>query len=424
METHLADWIKGTPTGAEAESILRTCVHCGFCNATCPTYQLLGDELDGPRGRIYQIKRMLEGEAPSRSTQLHLDRCLTCRNCETTCPSGVAYGRLVDIGRAAVDERVRRPLRERVQRALLRGALTRRWIFDPLTRMGRALRPLVPATLRSKLPPLRAAGAWPRQTQARKVLLLNGCVQPALMPAIDAATARVLDAVGVEAIVEPRSGCCGAIDFHLSAQAQAQMRARRNIDAWWPHLEHRVGEPGVEAIVINASGCGAMVRDYAHLLRDDPAYAQKAQRIVALTRDLAEYLPALLQPLAVRKPVALPENLRRVAFHPPCTLQHALKIRGTVEALLTAFGAELVPVQESHLCCGSAGTYSILQSELSLRLRERKLDSLQRERPAMILSANIGCLSQLESAAAVPVRHWIEWIDTVLHDERVRTAPS
>ncbi|MGH8121561.1 MAG: glycolate oxidase subunit GlcF [Rudaea sp.] len=419
METHLADWIKGTPTGAEAESILRTCVHCGFCNATCPTYQLLGDELDGPRGRIYQIKRMLEGEAPGRSTQQHLDRCLTCRNCETTCPSGVAYGRLLDIGRAAVDERVRRPLGERVQRALLRGVLTRRWIFDPLTRLGRALRPLMPATLRSKLPSLRAAGAWPVRTQTstaplRKVLLLRGCVQPALMPAIDAATARVLDAVGVEAIVEPRSGCCGALDFHLSAVAQAQERARRNIDAWWPHIV----ECGVEAIVINASGCGAMVKDYAHLLRDDSAYAQKAQRVVALTSDLAEYLPALLQPLAARRSIVLPDNLRRVAFHPPCTLQHALKIRGTVEALLAAFGAELLPVQESHLCCGSAGTYSILQSELSQRLRERKLDNLQRERPAMILSANIGCLSQLESAAAVPVRHWIEWIDTVLQSDQ------
>ncbi|HEY8010216.1 MAG TPA: glycolate oxidase subunit GlcF [Rudaea sp.] len=416
METHLADWIKGTPTGAEAESILRTCVHCGFCNATCPTYQLLGDELDGPRGRIYQIKRMLEGEAPSRSTQQHLDRCLTCRNCETTCPSGVEYGRLVDIGRAAVDERVRRPLRERLQRAVLRGALTRRWIFDPLTRLGRTLRPLMPATLRSKLPPLRAAGAWPSRTQARKVLLLNGCVQPALIPAIDAATARVLDAVGVEAIVESRSGCCGAIDFHLSAQVQAQEHARRNIDAWWLHIV----EGGIEAIVINASGCGAMVKDYAHLLHDDPAYAEKAQRVVALTRDLAEYLPTLLQPLIASKPIVLPDNLRRVAFHPPCTLQHALKIRGTVEALLTAFGAELVPVQEAHLCCGSAGTYSILQSELSVRLRERKLDNLQRERPAMILSANIGCLSQLEGAAAVPVRHWIEWIDTVLHDSQTR----
>ena len=420
METHLADWIKGTPTGAEAESILRTCVHCGFCNATCPTYQLLGDELDGPRGRIYQIKRMLEDEAPSRSTQQHLDRCLTCRNCETTCPSGVAYGRLLDIGRAAVDARVRRPLGERLQRTLLRGVLTRHWIFDPLTRLGRALRPLMPATLRGKLPPLRAAGAWPQRAQTskvqlRKVLLLRGCVQPALMPAIDAATARVLDAVGVEAIVEARSGCCGAIDFHLSAVAQAQAHARRNIDAWWPHVDR-----GIEAIVINASGCGAMVKDYAHLLRDDPAYAQKAHRVVALTRDLAEYLPALLQPLAARRPAALPESFRRVAFHPPCTLQHALKIRGTVEALLAAFGAELVPVQESHLCCGSAGTYSILQPELSGRLRERKLDSLQRERPAMILSANIGCLSQLEGAAAVPVRHWIEWIDTLLHDSQTQ----
>ena len=411
METHLADWIKNTPTGIEAESILRSCVHCGFCNATCPTYQLLGDELDGPRGRIYQIKQILEGAAPSQSAQLHLDRCLTCTNCETTCPSGVQYGRLVDIGRTLVEERGARPLRQRVQRALLRRALTRRWIFDPAVRLGRALRPLLPPRLRAKLMPARAAGDWPRSAHTRQVLLLNACVQPALMPAIDSATARVLDAVGVAAVVETRSGCCGAVDFHLSARAQAQAHARRNIDAWWPHLER-----GIEAIVINASGCSAMVKEYAHLLRDDPAYAEKAQRMVNLTCDLAEYLPTLLLPLIARKPVAPPQNLRRVAFHPPCTLQHTQKIRGAVEALLTAFGAEVVAVQEAHLCCGSAGTYSILQAELSQRLRERKLEHLQRERPTMILSANIGCLAQLESAADVPVRHWIEWIDQVLRN--------
>jgi glycolate oxidase iron-sulfur subunit len=414
METHLAEWIRDTPSGSEAESILRTCVHCGFCNATCPTYQLLGNELDGPRGRIYQIKRVLEGEAPTRSTQLHLDRCLTCRNCETTCPSGVEYGRLVDIGRAAVEARVPRPLGERLQRGVLRGALTRRWLFDSATKLGRALRPIVPAKLRDKLPPLRMAGDWPKRQHARKVLLLNGCVQPALMPSIDAATARVLGAVGVQAVVEQRSGCCGAIDFHMNAHAQAQIRARANIDAWWPHLEPAAGAPGVEAIVINASGCGAMVKDYVHLLRDDAAYAEKARRVVALTQDLAEFLPPLLQARWPRPIAELPQPLRRIAFHPPCTLQHALKIRGSVETLLIQFGAELVPVLDAHLCCGSAGTYSLLQPDLSLQLRDRKLDNLQREKPAMILSANIGCLSQLENAAQVPVRHWIEWIDRVL----------
>lgn len=412
MEAHLADWIKDTPDGIEAESILRTCVHCGFCNATCPTYQLTGDELDGPRGRIYQIKRMLEGEAPGASTQLHLDRCLTCRNCETTCPSGVKYGRLLDVGRAVVTEKVPRPSALRWQRNLLRFALTRRWLFDPAVRLGRASRGVLPARLRAKISPMRAAGTWPRATHARKALLLNGCVQPALMPSVDAATARVLDACGVEAVVAADSGCCGALDFHLDAHAAAQARARRNIDAWLPQLD-----AGVEAIVINASGCGAMVKGYAHLLRDDPRYVDKVQRIVAATRDLAEYLPPLLEPLAARQRIVLPDTLRRVAFHPPCTLQHAQKIVGVVENALREFGAELVPFAEAHLCCGSAGTYSVLQPGFAQRLRDRKLDNLQRNHPAMILSANVGCLAHLESAAKVPVRHWIEWLNAVLQQK-------
>ena len=409
MEAHLADWIMTAPDGIEAESILRACVHCGFCNATCPTYQLTGDELDGPRGRIYQIKRALEGEAPSASTQLHLDRCLTCRNCETTCPSGVKYGRLLDIGRAVVAEQVPRPAAQRWQRNFLRFALTRHWLFDPAVHIGRAMRGFLPQMLRDKLTPTRATGARPQVTHARKVLLLNGCVQPALMPSIDAATARVLDACGVEAFVAPNSGCCGALDFHLDAHAAAQARARRNIDAWLPHLE-----AGVEAIVINASGCGAMLKEYAQMLRDDVAYKDKARRIAATTLDLAEYLPRLLQSSGARARAPLPDSLRRVAFHPPCTLQHAQKITGAVEATLASLGAELVPFIESHLCCGSAGTYSILQPEFSQRLRERKLENLQRGRPAMILSANIGCLAHLETAAQVPVRHWIEWVDAVL----------
>ena len=407
MEAHLADWIKGTPDGVEAESILRTCVHCGFCNATCPTYQLLGDELDGPRGRIYQIKQVLEGHIPSASTQLHLDRCLTCMNCETTCPSGVRYGRLVDIGRAAVEQRVPRSAGERRRRALLRAAITTRWVFAPAVVLGRLVRPLLPSALRNKLPPLRPAGAVPQRTHARKVLLLNGCVQPALMPAIDTATARVLDALGIEAVLEARSGCCGAIDYHLTALAAAQNAARRNIDAWWPHIER-----GAEAIVINASGCGAMIKEYAHVLRDDPLYAQKAARIVALTRDLAEFLAPIQQTLAAKSSsTGVAATPRRIAFHPPCTLQHTQKIRGAVEGILTALGAELVPVADAHLCCGSAGSYSLLQPGLSQQLRTRKLEDLQREKPELILSANIGCLAHLETGAGVPVRHWIEWVD-------------
>jgi glycolate oxidase iron-sulfur subunit len=411
METHLADWIKGTPAGSEAEAILRACVHCGFCNATCPTYQLTGDELDGPRGRIYQIKQVLEGDAPGASTQLHLDRCLTCMNCETTCPSGVRYGRLLDIGRAITDERVRRPLAQRLLRGLLRFALTRRWLFAPAVRLGRALRPLLPASLRAKLAPARAAGAWPARSHARKVLLLNGCAQPALMPAIDAATARVLDALGIETIVEPASACCGAIDYHLDARAAAKARARRNIEAWWPHVEG-----GVEAIVVNASGCGAMVKDYAHLLGDEPAWQDKAARIVAITRDAAEYLAPMADRLGAQMHAAPARTPARIAFHPPCTLQHTQKLRGVTESLLGALGAELLPVADAHLCCGAAGTYALLQPELSSRLRAGKLDNLTRASPDLILSANVGCLAHLETGTAIPVRHWIEWLD-----ERIRS---
>jgi glycolate oxidase iron-sulfur subunit len=407
METKLASWIQGTSEGNTAESILRACVHCGFCLATCPTYQLLGDELDSPRGRIYQIKQVLEGAEPTRSTQIHLDRCLTCRSCETTCPSGVEYGHLVDIGRAAVEERVARPWHERLFRWLLREGLTRRWLFGTALRLGRSLSWSMPQSLRAKLAPSRPAGAWPRQEHARKVLLLNGCTQPAMSPSIDAATARVLDAIGVQATVEPRSGCCGAIRQHLDDHDGARENFRRNIDAWWPHIE----SGSVEAIVINASGCGAMVKDYAHLLRDDPAYATKARRIVEMTRDLAEFLPSALTSLKDR--TTAPRS-RRVAFHPPCTLQHSLKIRGEVEKLLVALGAQLVPVAESHLCCGSAGTYSLLQSEMSVTLRTRKLENLLRPAPEIVLSANIGCIAHLQGGTEVPVRHWIEWVDEML----------
>jgi glycolate oxidase iron-sulfur subunit len=405
METHLADWIKGTPDGDEAESILRACVHCGFCNATCPTYQLLGDELDGPRGRIYQIKQMLEGEVPGESTQLHLDRCLTCMNCETTCPSGVRYGRLVDIGRATVEQRVARSSTQRLYRDFMRFSLTRRWLFDPAVRVGRAAHALLPAGLRAKLPPGRAAGEMSRRTHARKVLLLNGCVQPALIPAIDAATARVLDTLGIQTIVAQRSGCCGAIDYHLAAHEAARQAARRNIDAWWPHVER-----GTEAIVMNASGCGAMVKDYAHLLRGDSAYAAKARRVAELTCDIAEFLTPFADVLAQR--IASAKATRpRVAFHPPCTLQHTQKLRGVTESLLSALGVELLPVADAHLCCGAAGTYALLQPELSARLRANKLDDLQRGGPELILSANVGCLAHLENGTRTPVRHWIEWVD-------------
>jgi glycolate oxidase iron-sulfur subunit len=407
VETRLADWIKATPQGDTANAILRACVHCGFCNATCPTYQLLGDELDGPRGRIYQIKQVLEGTPATRSTQLHLDRCLTCRACETTCPSGVDYGHLLDIGRAVVESAVRRPLNERAFHWLLREGLTRRWLFGAALQLGRALRFAMPRELRAKLGPRRAAGAWPRRVHARKVLLLNGCTQPALAPSIDAATARVLDAIGVQPMVDARSGCCGAIRHHLHDQHGALENARRNIDAWWPQLQ----SGAIEAIVVNASGCTVMVREYAQLLQADPAYAAKARRVTDAVRDLAEFLGPELALLQRRTG---PGSVTRIALQKPCTLQHGLKLKDQLEQLLGALGAELLPVAESQLCCGSAGTYSLLQPQLALQLRARKLGHLQQGQPQMIVSANIGCIAHLAAGTDVPVRHWIEWVDEKL----------
>ncbi len=411
MQTALADFIQGTPEGDEAAEILGRCVHCGFCTATCPTYQLLGDELDGPRGRIYLIKQVLEGAAPTEATQLHLDRCLTCRNCETTCPSGVQYGRLLDIGRLAVEQRVGRTPAQRIARAAVKEGLTSA-LFAPALALGQFARLLLPPALKKKLPPKQNAGAWPARTHARRMLLLAGCVQPAMLPNINAATARVFDALGIELVAPKEAGCCGALRYHLNDHDGGLADARRNIDAWWPQLE-----AGCEAIVINASGCGAQVKEYGHLLRLDAAYADKAKRVSALTKDVAEVLPELLREPSALTPGPSPGGRgektsgTRVVFHPPCTLQHAQQIRGVVEALLAELGAEVLPFAEAHLCCGSAGTYSIFQPELSLRLRDRKLAQLAAPRPELILSANIGCIAHLASGTDLPVMHWIEWLD-------------
>ncbi|MGZ5199664.1 MAG: glycolate oxidase subunit GlcF [Telluria sp.] len=406
MQTNLADFIKGTPEGIEAESILRACVHCGFCTATCPTYQLLGDELDGPRGRIYLIKQVLEGAEPTHKTQLHLDRCLTCRNCETTCPSGVKYGRLVDIGRKVVEERVPRPLGERVRRTTLKEALPRAALFKAAFKAGQAVRPLLSADLQDKLQPVRAAGQWPTREHARKMLVLDGCVQPAMGPNINAATARVLDALGVQLLVAPKAGCCGAVRYHMNDQAGGLDDMRRNIDAWWPWVEQ------VEAIVMTASGCGATVKEYGHLLAHDPQYAAKARRISELTRDLSEIVPQFEGELAARMQG---RAARRVAYHPPCTLQHGQQIRGKVEGVLRAVGVDVVLCAESHLCCGSAGTYSVLHPEIAHALRDRKLANLEATGAGQIVSANIGCLTHLQSGTDKPVTHWIELVDDMLH---------
>jgi glycolate oxidase iron-sulfur subunit len=406
VQTHLSPEFSDTAEGKEAAAILRKCVHCGFCNATCPTYQLLGDELDGPRGRIYLIKQVLEGAEVTRSTQLHLDRCLTCLNCQTTCPSGVEYGHLVDIGRKLVEARVARPPADRAVRWSLKEGLTSR-LFAPAMLLGRALRPVLPKVLRDKVPARAIDRALPQapRTHTRKVLMLQGCVQPSMMPNIDRAAARVLDIAGIQTVYAAGAGCCGALRTHLSDHQGGLADMRRNIDVWMPLLA--AGD--VEAIISSASACALSVKEYGHALAGDAAYAGKAARISALARDLSELLPQLVP--------ALKNQLRagaakRVAFHAPCTLQHGQRLRGGVEAHLRALGLDVVTAsEEAHLCCGSAGTYSILQPQLAAQLRDRKLCNLAKTAPEIILSANIGCIQHLQSGTTTKVMHWIEWLD-------------
>jgi glycolate oxidase iron-sulfur subunit len=412
MQTNLSDAARTLSRADEAEQILRSCVHCGFCNATCPTYQLLGNELDGPRGRIYLIKQMLEGEPVTQKTQLHLDRCLTCRNCETTCPSGVTYHALLDIGRAELERRVPRPAAERMLREGLRRVIPHPAVFDALLKAGRALRPILPAALGRKIPRRGVSPkARPTPTHPRTMLMLEGCVQPALSPNTNAAAARVLDRLGISIVDAERAGCCGATDYHLNAQEAGLARARRNIDAWWPAIE-----AGAEAIVQTASGCGAFVKEYGHLLRDDPSYASKAQRVSELARDLVEVLAREpLDRLQASSPGNPPmQTQRRIAFHCPCTLQHAQKLGGAVESILQGLGFDLTAVPDAHLCCGSAGTYSITQPELAERLRNNRLDALESGKPELIVTANIGCQTHLDSAGRTPVRHWIELVEASL----------
>jgi glycolate oxidase iron-sulfur subunit len=410
MKTNLAEFIRNTPEGREADSILRACVHCGFCTATCPTYQLLGDELDGPRGRIYLIKELLEGNTVTAKTQLHLDRCLTCRACETTCPSGVQYGRLVDIGRNIVEKRVGRPFIELLKRAALRAVIPNPALFGLLFRIGLCFRPLLPGALKRKVPKAAARNTvWPEPRHARRMLVLDGCVQPSLAPDINSATARVLDRLGISLMKAEAAGCCGAVTFHLNRQENALDYMRANIDAWWPHIE-----AGAGAVVMTASGCGTMVKEYGHLLARDPVYAEKAKRVSELTRDISEIIADEKEKLEeVLKSRLAPHasRLTRIAFHSPCSLQHGLQIRGKVEDLLTAAGFELTSVPDSHLCCGSAGTYSILQRELSQKLLRNKVNALESGTPALLATANIGCLTHIQSGTALPVRHWIELLD-------------
>ncbi|MEO8004924.1 MAG: glycolate oxidase subunit GlcF [Betaproteobacteria bacterium] len=411
MKTNLADFIKSTPEGLEADSILRACVHCGFCTATCPTYQLLGDELDSPRGRIYLMKEVLEGNEVTAKTQTHLDRCLTCRACETTCPSGVQYGRLVDIGRNIVEQHVGRKPVDALKRALIRTVIPRPMLFRPLLRMGQMARPFLSAALKKKIPPRDTSDVtWPAPRHARRMLVLDGCVQPSLAPGINPAAARVLDRLGISLLRAEQAGCCGAVAFHLNRQDDGRDYMRRNIDAWWPHVE-----AGVEAVIFTASGCGTLIKEYGHHLEYDAKYAAKAARISELSRDISEVIFAerekleeiMGSPITHRpSPIAT-----RVAFHSPCSLQHGLQIRGMAEAILVSAGFELTMVPDSHLCCGSAGTYSILEPELSQRLLKNKVTALESDQPAVLATANIGCLTHIQSGTALRVKHWINLLE-------------
>jgi glycolate dehydrogenase iron-sulfur subunit len=363
---------------------------------------VLGDDLDSPRGRIYLMKRALEGAPVTQKTQLHLDRCVTCRACETTCPSGVRYGRLVDIGRAFVEKHTRRNAWDRLRRAVLSFALPRTALFTVALRVGQMVRPILPAFFKTKIPKTIPPGAWPAPRHARKMLVLRGCVQPALAPSINAAAARVLDRIGISLLEVPGAGCCGGIRFHLNYQEAGRDDMRALIDAWWPIVSGR----DAEAIVMTASGCGVTVKEYGHLLALDSQYRGKADRVSALTLDLCEAI----------KPEDLPQgkNRGRLAFQSPCTLQHGQQIRGKVEALLTRVGYELTPVADAHLCCGSAGTYSLLHPDIAGELRARKLAALEEGAPQAIATANIGCLTHLQARSATPVRHWIELLDAAL----------
>ena len=401
MHTDLAATIAETDSALLGKQLISSCVHCGFCLATCPTYQLLGNELDGPRGRIYLIKQMLEGATPTQITATHLDRCLTCRSCETTCPSGVQYGQILEIGREMLESSGARSWGQRATRRLVTAVLSRRKVFASAVVLARALRSVLPGAYRKHLALRIPQIDWPPPRHPRRMVVLQGCVQPSLAPNINGAAARVLDRMGISLVRASHEMCCGALSHHLGESKRARQQARRNIDAWSRQLD-----AGAEAIVITASGCAVMVKEYPHLLREDPAYAQRAARVAAAARDLCE----VVVPQDVRS--SLPGGQGpRVAWQSPCTLQHGQKINGRVELLLQAAGFTLTAVRDGHLCCGSAGTYSIMQPDLSARLRAAKLESLQSDAPDLIATANIGCLQHLAAAARVPVRHWVELLD-------------
>lgn len=402
MQTRISKQFNDTTAGQTANQILRSCVHCGFCTATCPTYQILGDELDSPRGRIYLIKQLLEGTSATSKTRLHLDRCLTCRSCETTCPSGVEYAHLLDIGREIVARQTIRPLHQILLRKLLLWALPSPARFRKIIKLANLFRFLLPGSIKESIPLQHAQPSWPQAQHRRKILLLEGCVQSTLAPEINTATARLLNRVEIETVRVEQS-CCGALAHHLSATTQSLATIKTNIDIWWPFIEQ-----GIEAIVSNASGCGVMVKDYAHLLQHDQDYADKARTVSGLCRDISEILANENLSKITRKP--------KIAFQSPCTLQHGQQLNGVVEQILEKVGFELVPYNDKHLCCGSAGTYSITQKKLSQKLLANKLSNLLQNKPELMATANIGCLLHLRSQSPVPVMHWVELLDSQLSD--------
>ena len=397
MQTTLSNKVRESRHAEAIESILRKCVHCGFCNATCPTYQLRGDELDGPRGRIYQMKQYFEGEPANVEMLKHLDRCLTCRSCETTCPSGVQYSHLLEIGKEMIETDLPRSTFDRWRRTAIVRFINSGWLFATMLRIGQSLSGFMPAALRESVPARQQRVARRGGQHERKVLMLAGCVQPTLAPNTNDCAVNLLDRLGIEVIELPANRCCGAAALHTSAPDMALEQARQLIDDCWPYVE-----AGVEAFVVTASGCGVSVRDYARLLADDPAYADKAARVSSLYCDLVEMVEANLDSLAGTA------DGRRVAVHTPCTLQHGLGLNQRVEKVLSAAGYELCRVEDAHLCCGSAGTYSMLQPALSGRLRRNKQRALGVDRPDIIATANIGCQLQIAQGNRTPVVHWIE----------------
>jgi len=397
VQTNIPEEILNTYEGHHADQILRACVHCGFCTATCPTYRLLGDELDSPRGRIYLMKNVFEGEKPTRKTLSHLDRCLTCRSCETTCPSGVEYSRLLDLGRNFIEKRTHRSFLDNIKRNTLHWVLSNPKRFNRLYRLACKLNFILPKALKVTAP--KPVEQLPLDRHERTVLLLEGCVQPTLEPNINIATRTVLNQLGISTISLKQTECCGAISHHLNKHKQALKTIRNNIDAWWPHVKD-----GCDAIVSNASGCGITLKEYGRYLDHDPEYADKANTISNLVKDVSELISEQdIEILKMAEPVT-------VAFHAPCTLQHGLKLSTQVEDMLTKLGCECLPIEDSHLCCGSAGTYSVLQPDLSQSLKQDKLEKLQASSPQYILTANIGCQHHLNSESRVPVIHWTELI--------------